>query len=165
MLHFGDLIQIPTIAIRGVPGRDAWSWPTHEVIESKARKQYTGKAPREFSLSLMLHVEFIAPRPTVTRLRQIADAAEVFQLWTSSGGYWGTYAIEGVDDRPIWTFPDGRIIAMACDVTLRDPGVEVETKVRPAALVTTAQDTVTTPAPEGTTGDPSDVTPAEIARI
>lgn len=165
MLHFGDLIQIPTIAIRSVPGRDSWSWATHEVIESKARKQYTGKAPRDLALSLLLHVEFIPPRPTVTRLRQIADAAEVFQVWTSSGGYWGTYVIEGVDDRPIWTFPDGRIIAMTCELTLRDPGVEVETKVRPAALVSTAQDTVAAPLEEDTSAAPDDLSPEEIARV
>jgi len=165
MLHFGDLIQIPTIAIRSAPGRDSWSWATHEVIESKARKQFTGKASREFTLSLFFHVEFIAPRPTITRLRQIADAAEVFQLWTTSGGYWGTYVIENVDDRPVWTFPDGRIIAAYCDLTLRDPGVEVEVKTRPAALVTTAQDTVTEPVAEDASGDPADVSPPDIARI
>lgn len=165
MLHLGDFIELPAIAIRSASTREGWSWATHDVIEGVARMQAMGIAPRELTLSLLLHVQFVSPRPTLTRLRRIADTAEPFQIWTSSGGYWGTFIIAGLDHRPLWTFPDGRILVATCDVTLRDPGVEVEVAERPLALTQTAQDIVSTPVAEDTSADIDDVSPEEIARI
>jgi phage protein U len=167
MLHFGDLIELPTICVRAVRGGDGANWPAHEVIEGKPRRQFIGPNGRDLSVSLYLHVGFgIAPRPVLTRLQQICETGEVFQLWTSSGAYWGTFEIEQVDHDPRWTLPTGQIISMGIELKLADPGVEGEDAlVRPAAIAGNATNTTTVLPVEDTSVPPELVTPAEIARI
>lgn len=166
MLHLGDLITLPVIAVRSVRGGDGAEWPAHEVIGGKPRKQFLGPSGSDLGLSLYLHVTYISPRPTLTRLRQISASGEAFQLWTDSGGMWGTYVIEKVDHSVRWTLPSGQMIAIAVELTLSDPGLEGALElVRPLAIAGNAVGTTVTLPPEDTSQPASEITPQEIARI
>lgn len=166
MIHFGDLLTLPAMALRGVRGGDGATWASHEVIEGKPRKQFIGPAGADLGLSLYLHVAFIAPRPTLTRLRQLCTTGEVFQLWTDSGAMWGTFAIEKVDHSMVWTLPGGQVIAMRVELALGDPGIPGPVElVRPLAIAGNAVNTTPTRAPEDLSRPAADITPQEIARI
>lgn len=166
MLHFGDLIQIPVLAIRSVRGAAGATWASLDVVTGKPRRQFIGPNAPDLSLSLFFHVAFIPPRPTLTRLQQLAASGEVFQVWTESGGYWGTFELESVEHTPRWTLPTGQIIAMGVELKLVDPGLEGAVELqRPAALAGNAVDTTAAPPAEDLSRPPELITPAEIARV
>lgn len=165
MILLGDLV-IPAIAIRSVSFRGGVSYAVHEVIEGKPRRHFVAEQAPVASLSLYLHVQFAPPRPFVTRLEAVSRRREVLQVWTEAGAFWGTYVIEGVDARPVWTMPDGRVIAMAAEVSLADPGVEWTLPAAPPLAVgSDARDTTTAPKPEDTSQAIETITPQEIARV
>ena len=75
---------------------------------SKASRGYSGSDRRlkHWPLSLYLHVEFIAPRPTLTALRHLMAQGEPIQVWTDAGSYLGTYAVKDVSWRNQWDTAD-----------------------------------------------------------
>jgi phage protein U len=165
VILLGDL-RLPALAIRSVGFRNGASYAVHEVIEGKPRRQFIGESAPVASLSLYLHVEYIAPRPTVTELRRLNLARELLPLWTNAGSFWGTYVIEDVDHRPVWTMPDGRMIVAECEVSLTDPGVEwTLPRPRPLAVAGSARNIITTPKAEDTSRPIDEITPQEIARV
>ena len=163
MLHLGDAITLPALAIREVSGTDGATWARHDVIEGKPRSQWMGPDAKSLTLPLYLHASFIAPRPTLTALQQVMAQAEPLQVWTDAGSYWGTYVITAVQYRFTWTLPGGQVIAMTCDVTLSEPGDEAVLK-RPAGVAAYAVPEVVAPRAEQTDADPGTVSPSQVVR-
>ncbi|HEX2881440.1 MAG TPA: phage tail protein [Polyangiaceae bacterium] len=164
MLHFGDSLELPLNTVRSVRGSDGATWSKVDMNEGKPRGQFRGDAGEGIAISLYLHVGLsVAPRPFITRLRRLKSEGRIFQLWTTSGSYWGTFAVGDVQWQPTWTLPDGRVLAATVELTLEDPGVEVpQPLARPLALAGDANDTITVLPPENTTDE---VSPEEIARL
>jgi phage protein U len=166
MLLLGDYIELPARAIREVRDETGATWPTHEVISGKPRRQYMGPTGDKLTLSLFLHVSFLVPADVLGTLRTLAANGAVFQLWTRAGVFLGTFFIEQVSARSIAALPDGRAICAYCDLTLSDPGLELpDEPEQPLALETSAQDTVVAPSPEDLSRPPEDFSPQEIARV
>lgn len=166
MLLFGDAIEIPVRAIREIRDESGGTWPTHEVILGKPRRQFMGPTGGRLTISLFLHVSFIHPAATIATLRGLAGRGDVFQLWTRGGVFLGAFFIEQLAARAVATLADGRPICAHCDLTLSDPGLELpETPVRPVALEANAEDTVSLPSLEDLSRLPESFSPEEIARV
>jgi phage protein U len=114
---------------------------------------------------LWLHVEFIAPRPTLTALRRLMALGQPVQVWTDAGSYLGTFVLKDVTWRNQWTLPSGQVIAMTVDVNLGEPGDNDITEAkRPPGVAAYAAPVPVTPRVEDTSRDPATVAQSEIVR-
>lgn len=165
MLHLGDDLTLPVLAVRGVSGTDGASWASQEVIEGKPRLQWMGPAAQSLTLSLYFHVAFIAPRPTLKALQNLMAGGEPVQVWTDAGSYWGTYVLKDVQYQHQWTLPTGQVIAMSCSVTLGEPGAnDTSAPKRPPGVAAYAAPEVVPEPAEDTSRDIYTVSPSEIVR-
>ena len=165
MLHIGDALTLPVMAIRSLSGGDGASWATQDVIEGKPRLQWMGPAASSLSLSLYLHVAFIAPRPTYRALVRLMATGSPYQVWTDAGSYLGTFVLKDLTWRHQWTLPTGQVIAMAVDVNLGEPGSnDISAPKRPPGVAAYAVPDYIAPPVEDTSRDPSTVSPSEIVR-
>lgn len=166
MLLLGDFIELPKESVLQVSREDGSNWATHDVIEGAPRGQFIGPALGRLRVRLFFHVDFMAPRPTITFLRGMKDRGQIFQLWSRAGSFWGIRKIDQVDSQYIWALQDGRVICAYCDLTLSEPGlVSPPVLLRPLAIADNATDVVTTPAEEDTSRPIDEVTAEEIARV
>lgn len=167
MLLLGDHIELPVRAIREVRDETGATWPTHEVIQGKPRRQYMGPSGTRLTVSLFFHASFIVPHIALGVLRDLSTSGTTFQLWTRAGTFLGTYFIEQIASRATATLPDGRPICATCEITLSEPGLELpESPDRPLALDVTAVDTFQIPTSlEDLERLQEDFSPQEIARV
>ncbi|HXS18934.1 MAG TPA: phage tail protein [Polyangiaceae bacterium] len=166
MLALGDLLELPTKSVREIRGEDGATWAAHEVIMGRPLGQFMGPSGQKLSIALFLHIDFIGPRPTITKLREIKDRGEVFAVTTSSGAEWGTYKIDSVSHRIVSSLEDGRVICAHCDLALSDPGYDVPVPVQaPLALAGNAQNTTASVPVEDTSRPLDEVLVEEIARV
>jgi len=165
MLHLGDNLSLPVMAVSSMSGGDGASYASQDVIEGKPRLQWMGPAPQTMALSLYLHVAFISPRPTLTAIRRLMAKGEPIQVWTDAGSYLGTFVIKDVSWRNQWTLPTGQVISMSVDVNLGEPGDnDITEQKRPPGVAAYAVADIIYRQPEDTSRDPAIVSPSEIVR-
>lgn len=164
MIYLGDL-ALPVMAVRSVSGSDGASWSSHDVIEGKPLLQWTGPTSRDLSVSLYLHVAFINARATLNALLALAALGEPFAITTAAGRVWGRFVLRDVQYKFVWFLKDGTPLALTADLSLTEPGdADSPPAAIPPALEAYATPEVLAALTEDTSGDPDDVTPAEIVR-
>ena len=128
MFAFLGAVPLDILQVNGLELRDSWGYAEHGVIDGRPRLQFTGRGLREVTLEFRLRLEHGDPEALLDRLRAQADAGDAARLQRGDGRDLGDFVIQRLNDKPGWTYADGKPVAVQAQAKLKEYAGPIEAR-------------------------------------
>lgn len=104
----------------GISKTSTATYAEHNVIDGKAKLQFTGEGLDELKLQIRLHAAFCNPQQELNALKQAKSNGEVMSLLWGNGTVEGDFVITEVSNVFEEQFADGSVICYNLDLSLKE---------------------------------------------